>query len=107
MLNGCASKSAGVCLTNGRHASEINISGWESDADESEGENKRKNDQSSTKTTTELRSLLDSFPHTKQVGAYLIGRTIGEGSFAKVKEGLHVLTGEKVIKMTAGNLVTA
>lgn len=69
----------------------------ESDVDESEGENNRKNDQSST-ATTELRSVLDNFPHTKQVGAYLIGRTIGEGSFAKVKEGLHVLTGEKVSK---------
>ncbi|NXM62491.1 HUNK kinase, partial [Illadopsis cleaveri] len=27
---------------------------------------------------------------------YLIGRKLGEGSFAKVREGLHVLTGEKV-----------
>ena len=41
--------------------------------------------------------LLKSFPHTKRVGNYLLGRTIGEGSFAKVKEGLHVVTGEQVI----------
>ncbi|NWU21503.1 HUNK kinase, partial [Dyaphorophyia castanea] len=34
--------------------------------------------------------------HTKSVGNYLIGRKLGEGSFAKVREGLHVLTGEKV-----------
>ncbi|NXA92571.1 HUNK kinase, partial [Melanocharis versteri] len=31
-----------------------------------------------------------------RVGNYLIGRKLGEGSFAKVREGLHVLTGEKV-----------
>jgi len=40
--------------------------------------------------------LLKGFPHTKRVGNYLLGRTIGEGSFAKVKEGLHVVTGEQV-----------
>jgi len=40
--------------------------------------------------------LLKSFPHTKRVGNYLLGRTIGEGSFAKVKESLHVITGEQV-----------
>ena len=35
--------------------------------------------------------------HHKRVGNYLIGsRKLGEGSFAKVREGLHVLTGEKV-----------
>lgn len=34
--------------------------------------------------------------HTKRVGNYLLGKTIGEGSFAKVKEGVHVLSGEKV-----------
>jgi len=39
--------------------------------------------------------LLKGFPHTKRVGNYLLGRTIGEGSFAKVKEGLHVITGEQ------------
>ena len=37
-----------------------------------------------------------SFLHHKRVGNYLLGRTLGEGSFAKVKEGFHVLTGEKV-----------
>ena len=40
--------------------------------------------------------VLNSFSHTKKVGNYLIGRTIGEGSFAKVKEALHVVTGEVV-----------
>ncbi len=42
------------------------------------------------------KEVLKSFPHSKKVGNYLLGRTLGEGSFAKVKEGLHILTGEKV-----------
>ena len=46
----------------------------------------------------QLSASTSVFPHRKQVGAYLIGKTIGEGSFAKVKEGLHVLTGEKVTR---------
>ncbi|XP_014681065.1 PREDICTED: MAP/microtubule affinity-regulating kinase 4-like isoform X2 [Priapulus caudatus] len=40
--------------------------------------------------------LLSGFPHSKRVGCYMLGRTIGKGSFAKVKEALHTLTGEKV-----------
>ncbi|XP_078088159.1 hormonally up-regulated neu tumor-associated kinase homolog A [Mustelus asterias] len=42
------------------------------------------------------RESIRNFHHTKRVGSYLIGRKLGEGSFAKVREGLHVLTGEKV-----------
>ncbi|KAG9493667.1 hypothetical protein GDO78_001512 [Eleutherodactylus coqui] len=37
-----------------------------------------------------------SFPHTKRVGNYLVGRMINKGSFAKVMEGLHVPTRQKV-----------
>nr|XP_014434167.1 hormonally up-regulated neu tumor-associated kinase homolog A-like [Pelodiscus sinensis] len=37
-----------------------------------------------------------NFPHTKQVGTYLVGKMINKGSFAKVMEGLHISTGEKV-----------
>ena len=40
--------------------------------------------------------IIRRFPHTKKVGTYLLGRTLGEGSFAKVKEGLHITTGERV-----------
>uniref|UniRef100_A0A1A8E3E7 non-specific serine/threonine protein kinase n=1 Tax=Nothobranchius kadleci TaxID=1051664 RepID=A0A1A8E3E7_NOTKA len=40
--------------------------------------------------------IVKKFYHTKRVGSYLIGRKLGEGSFAKVREGLHTLTGEKV-----------
>ncbi|XP_038141953.1 hormonally up-regulated neu tumor-associated kinase homolog [Cyprinodon tularosa] len=42
------------------------------------------------------RDLLRSFPHSKRVGSYLIGKMINKGSFAKVMEGLHIATGEKV-----------
>ena len=45
-----------------------------------------------------------SFLHHKRVGNYLLGRTLGEGSFAKVKEGMHSLTGEKVRRSTATQL---
>lgn len=38
----------------------------------------------------------EPFANGKRIGSYLFGRTIGEGSFAKVKEGFHVSTGEKV-----------
>lgn len=37
-----------------------------------------------------------TFPHCKQVGNYLVGKMINKGSFAKVMEGLHIPTGEKV-----------
>ncbi|XP_034966601.2 hormonally up-regulated neu tumor-associated kinase-like [Zootoca vivipara] len=37
-----------------------------------------------------------NFPHTKQVGNYLVGKMINKGSFAKVMEGFHIPTGEKV-----------
>ncbi|XP_067882952.1 hormonally up-regulated neu tumor-associated kinase homolog A [Heterodontus francisci] len=40
--------------------------------------------------------LVKSFSHTKRVGNYLVGKMINKGSFAKVMEGLHVPTGEKV-----------
>ncbi|KAM9704628.1 LOW QUALITY PROTEIN: hormonally up-regulated neu tumor-associated kinase [Menidia menidia] len=42
------------------------------------------------------RELLRSFPHSKRVGSYLVGKMINRGSFAKVMEGLHIGTGEKV-----------
>ncbi|XP_060089476.1 hormonally up-regulated neu tumor-associated kinase homolog A-like [Heteronotia binoei] len=45
------------------------------------------------KMTRESRK---NFSHTKQVGNYLVGRMINKGSFAKVMEGLHIPTGEKV-----------
>ena len=37
--------------------------------------------------------------HSKKVNYYMVGNTLGEGSFAKVKEAFHSLVGEKVRKM--------
>ena len=45
------------------------------------------------------KELMATYKHTKRVGPYLLGPTIGEGSFAKVKEAMHVLVGEKVSKV--------
>ena len=44
---------------------------------------------------------LDKSPAIKEakaklIGYYLIGRTLGQGTFGKVKEAIHILTGEKV-----------
>ena len=35
-------------------------------------------------------------PKKKKVGNYLLGKTLGEGSFAKVREGIHIIAREKV-----------
>lgn len=32
----------------------------------------------------------------KAIGHYILGKSIGEGTFGKVKQGIHTLTGEKV-----------
>lgn len=40
--------------------------------------------------------LIRGYFHDKKVNDYRVGKTLGEGSFAKVKEALHVLVGEKV-----------
>lgn len=37
-----------------------------------------------------------TYIHSKRVNHYLVGNTLGEGSFAKVKEAFHSLVGEKV-----------
>ena len=39
---------------------------------------------------------LEPFKRGRKVGYYLLGKVVGEGSFAKVREGVHILTGEKV-----------
>lgn len=48
------------------------------------------------KVTDVPKDILRNFPHSKKVGNYLLGNTLGEGSFAKVKEALHIPTGERV-----------
>ena len=47
------------------------------------------------------KEVLRAFMHTKRVGNYLLGKTLGEGSFAKVKEAMHTLTGEKVRNLSS------
>ena len=36
------------------------------------------------------------YVHSKKINHYLLGETLGEGSFSKVTEALHILVGEKV-----------
>ena len=49
-------------------------------------------------TTMDLQSSKEDpdLPKKKKVGNYLLGKTLGEGSFAKVREGLHIISREKV-----------
>jgi serine/threonine protein kinase len=35
-------------------------------------------------------------PGQKTVGHYIMGKSLGEGTFGKVKLGTHILSGEKV-----------
>ena len=35
-------------------------------------------------------------PHERKIGQYILGKTIGEGTFGKVKIGTHILTKAKV-----------
>lgn len=39
---------------------------------------------------------LELKPHERKVGQYILGKTIGEGTFGKVKIGMHILTKAKV-----------
>jgi serine/threonine protein kinase len=36
-------------------------------------------------------------PGEKKIGNYILGKSIGEGTFGKVKLGVHIPTGEKVL----------
>lgn len=38
----------------------------------------------------------DFLKKSKMIGSYLLGKRIGEGAFAKVRQGFHTVTGEKV-----------
>lgn len=42
------------------------------------------------------------YVHNKKVNHYLVGSSLGEGSFAKVKEAFHILVGEKVMLSVVG-----
>lgn len=38
----------------------------------------------------------DPLNKKKKVGNYLLGKIIGEGAFAKIRQGLHIIAREKV-----------
>ena len=62
------------------------------------------NDQSA-----EIRGYGNKKKHhpSKSIGHYIIGKTIGEGTFGKVKLGTHILTGDKVaVKMLEKERIT-
>jgi hypothetical protein len=43
--------------------------------------------------------LLSSMESSKnQVGQFKLGKTLGQGTFGKVKLGTHIITGEKVLE---------
>lgn len=50
---------------------------------------------------TNPKADLLRFVYSKRVGHYRLGQVLGEGSFAKVKEGRDVVTGEKVSALIA------
>ena len=39
----------------------------------------------------------------RKVGQYILGKSIGEGTFGKVKLGRHILTNEKVSRILAAS----
>lgn len=45
---------------------------------------------------TEAEIEVPAPTQSRQIGHYVIGKTIGEGTFGKVKMGTHTLTQEKV-----------
>lgn len=51
-----------------------------------------------SQTATDPRNLRKAvlIRRNNKIGEYIIGKDIGEGTFGKVKQGMHILTGEKV-----------
>ena len=51
-----------------------------------------------------------AFNQKRSIGHYILGKTIGEGTFGQVRQGTHILTGEKVgrcfLRVTANTLIT-
>jgi len=54
------------------------------------------NNRSSSNVRTNARPNGSSQEKRKIVGQYMLGKTIGEGTFGKVKLAIHIPTGEKV-----------
>lgn len=53
-------------------------------------------DEDVAKSTGEHNSTSEASEKKKKVGSYILGKTLGEGSFAKVRQGVHLLAHEKV-----------
>ena len=49
-----------------------------------------------SKSTRPTRNKRQQPPKVYKIQNYVIGKTLGEGTFGKVKSGVHTLTGEKV-----------
>lgn len=49
-----------------------------------------------SKLTGEQPSPREPTEKKKKVGSYILGKTLGEGSFAKVRQGVHLIAHEKV-----------
>jgi hypothetical protein len=48
------------------------------------------------KTSGGHQSTPETSEKKKKVGSYILGKTLGEGSFAKVRQGIHLIAHEKV-----------
>ena len=44
-------------------------------------------------------SMIQHDPTRKVIGHFVLGKTLGKGTFGKVKLGTHIITGEKVTKL--------
>jgi len=60
------------------------------------------NTSNQTKLFENMAMQNDTGEKKKKVGNYIISKTIGEGSFAKVREGFHLLTQQKVSSIRFG-----
>ena len=46
--------------------------------------------------TDASKGQFDPLAKKKKVGNYLLGKVIGEGSFSKIRQGIHIIAREKV-----------
>ena len=59
-----------------------------------------------SKKIKDIKSPRSSIYDTKNIGQFIMGEKLGEGTFGKVKKGTHILTGEKVaIKILEKNRI--
>lgn len=69
--------------------------------EEAESSQRSDQDKSSRQSSSDRKSSTDKKRKepkgkSKSIGHYILGKSIGEGTFGKVKQGVHTLTGEKV-----------